>query len=186
MYYTRYWCYLVYSQKPGIKSSTLETCKPRLQESQRLACGCSELRVEVGLRPPLAEARVRPMTPADQAPGIAPLPGESPGPFCFCLPHFPLRFHFRENQEELNVPTSFLQHKSERRKWTLCLAESGLLMLRRDSRTPHKRAALVGQKFMLLRPSCFASCQGEMKIFPGARTLLLNFLLTPISPHPGL
>ena len=114
MYYTRYWCYLVYSPKPDIKSSTLETCKPRLQEIQRLACGCNELRVEVGLRPHLAEARVRPVTPADQAPGIAPLPGESPGPFCFCLPHFPLWFHFRENQEELNVPMSFLQHKSER------------------------------------------------------------------------
>ena len=32
-----------------------------------------------------------------------------------------------------------------------------------------------------MRPSGFASCQGEMKIFPGARTPLPNFLLTPIS-----
>lgn len=117
MYYTRYWCYLVYSQQPGIKSSTLEMCKPRLQEIQRLACGCSELMVEMGLRPHLAEARVRPMTPADPFPGISPLRGESPGPFCFCLPHFPLWFHFCENQEELNVLMSFLQHKSEGRMW---------------------------------------------------------------------
>lgn len=171
-----------------LKLLTLEMCKPRLQEIQRLACGCGELMVEMGLRPHLAEARVHPMTPADPAPGMSPFQVSLLGP-SVSASHFPLWLHFCENQEELNVLMSFLQHRSERGGCENVLSRVWPLMLRRDSRTLHRKGSSGWAKFMSMRTSGFASCQGEMKNIPQRTPPKLpshsNFP-SRTDPHPGL